>query len=192
MGYGPRKRVRVRGFTLVELLVVIAIIGILVSLLLPAVQAAREAVRRMSCSNNLKQIALSMHSYHDVHNTFPFAYMIDLTNLNVQTWGTRVLPYLEQTAIKDQWDDRVPAFDQALSFPADAVARNSRLAQTYLDVFLCPSAPHSAPYIYKAAMPAGSGGGWSSAARFDLDGSGVGLLQSNWGARRFCQHCLLG
>lgn len=103
-----------RGFTLVELLVVIAIIGILIALLLPAVQAAREAARRSQCTNNLKQIALAMHNYHDTHKTFP-AYQYHVTG--VYSWQghgcfTMILPYMEQQPTYDlvdwnrRWDDR--------------------------------------------------------------------------------------
>ncbi len=85
-------------FTLIELLVVIAIIAILVALLLPAVQQAREAARRSSCKNNLKQIGLALHNYHDTHNVFPPA------NIEGHGWTTNVLilPFLEQPAIYDQ------------------------------------------------------------------------------------------
>ena len=95
----------------------IAIIGILVALLLPAVQAAREAARRMSCSNNLKQLALSLHNYHDVHKKFPpgssaysgngggFSLVGGVGSLD-QSWITRILPFVEQTAIGDQIDMR--------------------------------------------------------------------------------------
>ena len=77
-------------FTLVELLVVIAIIGVLVALLLPAVQAAREAARRMSCSNNLKQLGLSLHNYHDVFKTFPS--LAQGTNSSAIGSGFRICP----------------------------------------------------------------------------------------------------
>jgi len=89
-----------RGFTLVELLVVIAIIGVLVALLLPAVQAAREAARRSSCSNNLKQISLGVHNYADVHAS---AYPVGEYSCCWGTWLVGLLPYIEQKPMFDQY-----------------------------------------------------------------------------------------
>ena len=98
-----------RGFTLVELLVVIAIIGILVALLLPAVQAAREAARRMQCSNHLKQFGLALHNYHDVNKTFPYGTMPHgepgwVTEYSKGSNILKLLPFMEQTPLYDQID----------------------------------------------------------------------------------------
>ncbi len=88
------------GFTLVELLVVIAIIGVLVALLLPAVQAAREAARRSSCNNNLKQLTLGLQNFHDTFGNFPPGMVND--DGNTHGWGVNILPYIEQTNIYDR------------------------------------------------------------------------------------------
>lgn len=130
-----------KAFTLVELLVVIAIIGILVALLLPAVQAAREAARRTQCLNNLKQWGLASHNYHDTFNAFP---MTDAQNYlpNVQGFSpqARLLPFIEQGSLQDTLDFSQPAF----TGPWNALLPNPRFAAafaTVLPVTLCPSDP---------------------------------------------------
>ena len=113
--------VRRRGFTLVELLVVIAIIGILIALLLPAVQAAREAARRTQCTNNIKQLVLGMHNYHDTHKTFPTGHIrrwtdpatgqIDWLWTSGWGWGGLSLPFVEQSSLHGQLDFKLSVYD---------------------------------------------------------------------------------
>ena len=103
----------IRGFTLVELLVVIAIIGVLIALLLPAVQQAREAARRIQCQNHLKQIGLAIHNYHDIHLALPPGHVVQQSDSdwsggssdpNVESWGwgALILPFIEQGALYDR------------------------------------------------------------------------------------------
>lgn len=124
---------RRRGFTLVELLVVIAIIGVLIGLLLPAVQQAREAARRMQCTNNLKQLALATHNYADSFLGFqPSLLSFEVSGTLYQHGAmTPILSYLEQGNLDELFDDR-------LGF---ASLENQEAVNTQLDVMLCPSAP---------------------------------------------------
>lgn len=127
------------GFTLVELLVVIAIIGVLVGLLLPAVQAAREAARRMQCGNRVKQIGLAIHNYHLAFNKLPRAWWLDTppAAFNGKPWGVAILPFLEQQAAFEGIDQSTLPVDQ-LSPTSVAVIQNP------LQDFVCPSSPGDA------------------------------------------------
>ncbi len=140
------------GFTLVELLVVIAIIGVLVGLLLPAVQAAREAARRMQCGNRMKQIGLAIHNYHGAFNKLPRAWWLDTppAAFNGKPWGVAILPFLEQQAAFEGIDQNTLPVDQ-LSPRSVAVMQNP------LQDFVCPSSPGDAAsrrYTFNSA-PAG-------------------------------------
>jgi len=129
-----------KGFTLVELLVVIAIIGILVALLLPAVQAAREAARRMSCGNNSKQIALALHNYHDVHKKFPPGWLWD-GGANWETWGwsALVLPFMEQQPLYDQLGIGTVNIWQYHSVTGAPWQRAKEALEKPIETFICPS-----------------------------------------------------
>lgn len=129
---------RRNAFTLVELLVVIAIIGILIAMLLPAVQAAREAARRSSCTNNMKQIGLALHLYHDTFNALPAGWRgFDPTTgqpfwfgVPGWAWSASILPYMEQTAIHDG----LVHFERPITDPINAPVRVVEIA-----TFRCPS-----------------------------------------------------
>jgi len=125
-------------FTLVEVLVVIAIIGILMALLLPAVQSARESARRLKCSNNLHQLGLAMHNYHGVFNSFPPGFMVR-GHLGTNTpggwaWGVFLMPYIEQSPLQDKLSPTKYTLEQVINDPALLP-----MLQTDLSVFRCPS-----------------------------------------------------
>jgi prepilin-type N-terminal cleavage/methylation domain-containing protein/prepilin-type processing-associated H-X9-DG protein len=134
---------RARGFTLIELLVVIAIIAILIGLLVPAVQKVREAAARTQCSNNMKQLGLGFHDYHDTYKQFPQEGNANTGQANPISWPTRILPYIEQGAI---YNILMPGFQPLLAAntltaaPYQAViTANSAVATSTIPILLCPS-----------------------------------------------------
>ena len=127
-------------FTLVELLVVVAIIGILVALLLPAIQSARESSRRANCVNNLKQLGIAVQSFHDVHRFLPVSNRpLGLTNAPRVGWAIDTLPYLEQQPLFQQYD-QTQTWSSATA-GSGQLAPNQALCGTVLSLFWCTSAP---------------------------------------------------
>jgi prepilin-type processing-associated H-X9-DG protein/prepilin-type N-terminal cleavage/methylation domain-containing protein len=144
----PLRPRRARAFTMIEILVVITIIAALVGLLLPAVQAAREASRRAQCSNNLRQIGLAMHNYHGAQDTFPSAYITAVVNDAASPevgpgwgWGVMILAHLEQRALSDATNFSLP-----ITVPGSMTARTATLS-----AFLCPSNVGDGPVAVRDA-----------------------------------------
>ncbi len=167
----PRSPRRRSAFTLIELLVVIAIIAVLIALLLPAVQQAREAARRSQCKNNLKQLGLAMHNYHDTFNTFPFGKGAPYAgSAGYARWSQHamLLPYLDQAPLYNTLNfnfppetpgmaGAIPTFMPAFVNPSGANAASSR---AYVSVFLCPSDLTPGPGWGGQNNYAGNQGGW--------------------------------
>lgn len=168
------------GFTLVELLVVIAIIGILIALLLPAVQSAREAARRSQCANNLKQLGLGFHNFASAYGGFPPRRWMRSTQGiggGYTGWGTFLLPFIEQKTIYDHYDWNYDFYDPV----------NQPAVETKLSVFICPSSPRSADIICTGpatpgSLSYGSGQTYTVKAWIDyLVPNGLSLPKTGWG-----------
>jgi prepilin-type N-terminal cleavage/methylation domain-containing protein/prepilin-type processing-associated H-X9-DG protein len=132
----PQSRSRRHGFTLIELLVVIAIIGILIALLLPAVQKVREAANRMKCQGNIRQIAIAMHNYHDSFGVLPPQVAKNLNSCCYGTWQMAILPYVEQDNL---WKLYVNYGNELLTGQKYDHNENLYVTSTRLALFMCPS-----------------------------------------------------
>ncbi|MEK6260407.1 MAG: DUF1559 domain-containing protein [Planctomycetota bacterium] len=177
---GRRKR-WYAAFTLIELLVVIAIIAVLIALLLPAVQQAREAARRTQCKNNLKQLGLAIHNYHDVHGRFPInrQYRSDLWGGNTNQpfgsvgWFVMCLPYIDQAPLYNaiNWDDRTgPGFGVIGGTTVTNGKSNVTIAAKVITGILCPSNPQ-ATIVNNQSGQVDSWGDGLSGGRIDYVGN---------------------
>lgn len=167
------------GFTLIELLVVIAIIGILVALLLPAVQMAREAGRRSQCANNLKQLGLAVHNFHDSKQYLPPSRLANNSanaNTNWVTWAVIILPFLEQKGAYDQWDIYAPY-----------ESHPTIITQQTFDGYYCPSRRRG-DAAYSNDTPSGAVGDYAACAgRGPNDGVNVnGVINPNANGAMLC------
>ncbi|RLS24393.1 MAG: DUF1559 domain-containing protein [Planctomycetota bacterium] len=156
MFLSPRSKIQHKAFTLIELLVVIAIIATLIGLLLPAIQKVREAVSRLKCANNLKQIGLAIQNYHDVFNSFPpggGGLVNPIPISPIHGWGLYILPQLEQENLFKQYDWNRNWYNTALNTSGFS---NQQVVQNKIPTFQCPSTPRGetlTTYSIKAYLP---------------------------------------
>lgn len=150
--FGAGRKAR-RGFTLLELVVVIFILAILVALLLPGVRRSRGAAQRAQCRNNLKQLGLALHNYHDVYGQFPLPGIVsarmegayEVAVGSASSWGTALLPYLDQANLANGYDTKRAAFDPV----------NRMVVESVVPVFVCPSTPRE-KNVVEFHLPAGT------------------------------------
>src|SRR5262245_26711753 len=175
-----------RGFTLVELLVVIAIIGVLVALLLPAVQSAREAARRMGCTSKLRQLAIAAHNFHDINGKFPAGNQYRRGTVApwtgafdyYETWAITMLPFLEQAALAQMWDPTTPN-----AWNNDPTGKMPILRQTKLSIYICPSDP--VPFRSQTPASGPGGSGVQTSLPLSMQSTYRGVAGTTWGGNSF-------